>query len=84
MNIVAKLSLSSALLLSLAAPLQAQNPRQGDYYSPDQSGPQQLSPRQQQRIQQGDYYAPGQTTRQRVSPGQEREFQQGDYYKPDR
>jgi hypothetical protein len=83
MNIVTKLSLASALLLSFAAPLAAQNPKQGDYYPSGQTAPQQLSPGQEQRIQQGDYYAPGQTTPQRASPGQERNLQQGDYYKPD-
>ncbi len=83
MNIATKLSLASLLLLSFAAPLQAQSPKQGDYYTPGQTSPQQFSPAQQQRIQQGDYYAPGQTTPQRVSPGQERRLQRGDYYKPD-
>ncbi|MGA8319775.1 MAG: hypothetical protein WBE48_11670 [Xanthobacteraceae bacterium] len=83
MNITTKLSLASLLLLSFAAPLQAQSPKQGDYYAPGQASPQQLSPAQQQRIQQGDYYAPGQTAPQRLSPGQEQRLQQGDYYKPD-
>jgi hypothetical protein len=83
MNIATKLSLASLLLLSFAAPLQAQSPKQGDYYAPGQTSPQQLSPAQQQRIQQGDYYAPSQTAPQRLSPGQEQRLQQGDYYKPD-
>ena len=82
MNVATKLSLASLLLLSFAAPLQAQSPKQGDYYAPGQTSPQQLSPAQQQRIQQGDYYAPGRTTPQRVSPGQEQRQQQGDYYNP--
>jgi hypothetical protein len=83
MHIATKLSLASVLLLSFAAPLQAQNPKQGDYYQPGQTWRQQISPGQEQLIQQGDYYAPGQTVPQRLSPRQERRLQQGDYYKPD-
>jgi len=84
MNITHKLCLASIALvaLSITAPVQAQNPKQGDYYQPGQTTPQQVSPGQEQRIQQGDYYQPCQTTPQHVSPGQEQQIQQGDYYKP--
>jgi hypothetical protein len=41
MSIVTKLSLASALALLIAAPAQAQNPKQGDYYAPTQTVPQQ-------------------------------------------
>jgi hypothetical protein len=34
MNIVTKLSLASALALSIASPALAQNAQQGDYYNP--------------------------------------------------
>jgi hypothetical protein len=83
MNIATKLSLASILALSIATPLQAQSPKQGDYYPPGQTIPQQVSPGQEQQIRQGDYYRPGQTTPQTVSPGQEQQIKQGDYYKPD-
>jgi hypothetical protein len=56
MNITEKLFLASVLALSIAAPVQAQSPTQGDYY-PFQPTPQpQVSPRQEQFIKQGDYY----------------------------
>ena len=83
MSIVTKLSLASALALLIAAPAQAQSPKQGDYYAPTQTAPQQANPGQEQRLQQGDYYKP--STRRlhnRVTPAQERRIQQGDYYKP--
>jgi hypothetical protein len=83
MNIATKLSLASILALSIATPVQAQNPKQGDYYAPGQTSPQQASPGQEQKLQQGDYYAPGKTAPQQASPGQDRRLQQGDYYKPE-
>jgi len=82
MSIVTKLSIASALALSIAAPVQAQSPKQGDYYAPTQTPPQQASPAQEQKIQQGDYYAPTQTPPQQASPAQEQQIKQGDYYKP--
>ena len=82
MNITTKLSFASVLALLIATPIQAQSPKQGDYYAPGQTAPQRVSPGQEQKIQQGDYYAPGQTVPQHVSPGQEQKIQQGDYYKP--
>jgi hypothetical protein len=83
MNITTKLFLASIFALSIAAPVQAQNAKQGDYYAPGQTTPQQATPGQEQGIRQGDYYGPGQTTPQQASPGQEQKVQQGDYYKPD-
>src|SRR5262249_14503285 len=38
MNIPKKLFLASALALSIAAPVQAQSPTQGDYYAPPDNG----------------------------------------------
>jgi len=81
-SIVTKLCLASVLALSIAAPVQAQNPKQGDYYAPTQTPPQQASPAQEQKIQQGDYYKPSMTTTQQATPGQEQQIKQGDYYKP--
>jgi hypothetical protein len=83
MNITTKLFLASIFALSIVAPVQAQSSKQGDYYAPGQTTPQQATPGQEQKIRQGDYYAPGQTTPQQASPGEEQKIQQGDYYKPD-
>src|SRR5271165_3993089 len=56
MNIIRDLSLATILVLSIAGPVQAQNPKLGDYY-PFQPTPQpQVSPQQEQFIKQGDYY----------------------------
>jgi hypothetical protein len=56
MNIIRDLSLATILVLSIAGPVQAQNPKLGDYY-PFQATPQpQVSPQQEQLIKQGDYY----------------------------
>jgi hypothetical protein len=55
MCIIRKLCLASILTLSIA-PLQAQNPTQGDYYAPGPTMPIQATPDQLKRNQQGDYY----------------------------
>jgi hypothetical protein len=69
MSITAKLALASILALGFAAPVQAQNPQQGDYYRFQPWTPQQVSPGQERRIQQGDYYKPVATvTTQQNSP----------------
>jgi len=80
MHIIAKLSLASVLVLLIGAPVQAQNPKQGDYYAPTQTPPQ-ASPGQGQQSQ-GDYYKPATTVPQAQSPAQQQQTQQGDYYKP--
>jgi hypothetical protein len=56
MSTTRKLCLASILALSIAAPVQAQNPRQGDYYAPGPTMPIQATPDQLKRNQQGDYY----------------------------
>jgi len=81
MQIVAKLSLASVLVLLIGAPVQAQNPKQGDYYGPTQTPPQQANPGQGQQSQ-GDYYKSVPTVPQGQSPAQEQQTQQGDYYRP--
>ena len=81
MHMIAKLSLASVLVLLIGAPVQAQNPKQGDYYSPTQTPPQQASPGQGQQTQ-GDYYKPVPAVPQAQSPAQQQQTQQGDYYKP--
>jgi hypothetical protein len=82
MSIITKLSLASALALLIAAPALAQSPKQGDYYAPTQTTPQQASPAQEQRLQQGDYYKPSTTAPQPVTPAEQQQDKQGDYYKP--
>jgi hypothetical protein len=56
MNIIRDSSLATILVLSIAGPVQAQNPKLGDYYPFQPTPSQQLSPQQEQRIKQGDYY----------------------------
>jgi hypothetical protein len=82
MSIVTKLSLACTLALLIAAPAQAQGPKQGDYYAPTQTAPQQASPGQEQRLQQGDYYKPTTTAPQPATPAEQQQSKQGDYYKP--
>jgi len=82
MGFTTKLAIASILALGFAAPVQAQDPQQGDYYKFQRWAPQQVSPAQERRIQQGDYYNFQPWTPQQVSPTQKRRIQQGDYYKP--
>jgi hypothetical protein len=56
MSVSEKLVLTSILALSIAGPVQAQNPKLGDYYPIQPTPQQQVSPQQEQRIKQGDYY----------------------------
>jgi len=53
---IEKFFLASAFALSIAGPVQAQSPTQGDYYPFQATPSQQVSPQQEQRIKQGDYY----------------------------
>ena len=55
MKIISKLWLASILAL-FAAPVQAQNPTQGDYYPFQPTPSQQVTPEQEKKIMQGDYY----------------------------
>jgi hypothetical protein len=56
MNAPEKLLLASILALSIAGPVQAQNPKLGDYYQFQPTPLQQVSSQQEQFIKQGDYY----------------------------
>jgi hypothetical protein len=56
MIVAEKFFLASILALFMAGPVQAQNPKQGDYYPFQPSPQQQVSPQQEQLIKQGDYY----------------------------
>ena len=82
MGITTKLALTSILALGFAAPVQAQNAQQGDYYRFQPWTQQQVSPVQARRYQQGDYYNFQPWTPQQESPAQKRRVRQGDYYKP--
>ena len=57
MSIISKFCVASLLALSIAAPVQAQNPKQGDYYAPGPTTPIHLSPGQEMKLKDGDYYA---------------------------
>ena len=56
MKMTAKLSLAALLVLSIAAPVRAQSPTQGDYYAPGPTMPVQANADQLKRNEQGDYY----------------------------
>jgi hypothetical protein len=56
MNISRELFLASILALSIAAPVQAQDPKQGDYYAPGPTTPIHAPAAELKRNQQGDYY----------------------------
>jgi hypothetical protein len=56
MNITRRLYLASILALAIAAPVQAQNPQQGDYYAPGPTTPIKATADQLKKNQQGDYY----------------------------
>ena len=56
MNVTEKLLLASIVALSLAWPVQAQSPTQGDYYAPGPTTVVHASPEQLKLNEQGDYY----------------------------
>jgi hypothetical protein len=56
MNITTKLFLASIFVLSIVAPVQAQNMQQGDYYAPGPTTPLHAAPGQVLKIKDGDYY----------------------------
>lgn len=57
MNIIGKFCLASVVAVSIAAPVWAQNPTQGDYYAPGPTTPVHLGPGQGMKLKDGDYYA---------------------------
>jgi hypothetical protein len=57
MNIIRISCVASVLALSIAAPVQAQNPKQGDYYAPGPTTAIHLTPGQEMKLKDGDYYA---------------------------
>ncbi len=56
MNIIRDSSLAIILVLSIAAPVQAQNPKQGDYYAPGPTTPIKATADQLKLNKDGDYY----------------------------
>ena len=57
MNIIRTSYVASVLALSIAAPVRAQNPTQGDYYVPGPTTAIHLTPGQEMKLKDGDYYA---------------------------
>jgi hypothetical protein len=55
-NVTGSLFLASIFALSIAGPLQAQSPTQGDYYAPGPTTPIHATPNQLKKNEQGDYY----------------------------
>jgi hypothetical protein len=56
MNIIRKSCLVSVFALAIAAPVQAQNAQEGDYYAPGPTTPIHATPGQVLKIKDGDYY----------------------------
>jgi hypothetical protein len=56
MRIVTRLSVASVGALLITAPVQAQDPKQGDYYAPGPTTPIRGTAAELKRNQQGDYY----------------------------
>ena len=61
MNIAWKLCLALIFALSIAAPVQAQDPKEGDYYVPGPTTPLHAGPGEMKRTQEGDYYVGSKT-----------------------
>lgn len=57
MNVIGKVCAATILALAIAAPVQAQNPKLGDYYAPGPTTPVHLSAGQEMKLKDGDYYA---------------------------
>jgi hypothetical protein len=55
-NTTTKLCLAGILALSIAAPVQAQSPKDGDYYAPGPTTPLHAAPGQILLLKDGDYY----------------------------
>ena len=56
MKIIRDSSLAIVLVASIAAPVQAQDPKQGDYYAPGPTTIVHATPVQLKQNEQGDYY----------------------------
>jgi hypothetical protein len=56
MNVTERLFLASILALSIAGPVQAQSPTQGDYYKFQPQPAPGVTPQQERRLKQGDFY----------------------------
>jgi hypothetical protein len=56
MRILTRLSVATVVALLITAPVQAQDPKQGDYYAPGPTTPIRGTAAELKRNQQGDYY----------------------------
>ena len=71
--------------LALPAPAVAQQPnwsQPGDYYAPDSTAVQPLTPHEQDLVKDGDYYASSKIIVQQPPPEQLKQDREGDYYAP--
>ena len=57
MRVIMTSCVASVLALSIMAPVQAQNPKRGDYYAPGPTTTVHLSAGQEMKLKDGDYYA---------------------------
>jgi hypothetical protein len=72
-------------VLPLSAPAVAYGPdwsQPGDYYAPDNTAVQPLTPREQNLVKDGDYYAPSRTIVEQPTAEQLKQDREGDYYAP--
>jgi hypothetical protein len=76
MKTITKMLLFSALMLWVTPPVFAQNPQDGDYYTPNPTEAQRASSAERRLLREGDFYPPGQSTPQQVS-SEEQRIQQG-------
>jgi hypothetical protein len=73
------------LALPLSAPAMAYGPdwsQSGDYYAPDNTAVQPLTPQEQSLVKDGDYYAPRGTIVEQPTAEQLKLDSEGDYYAP--
>jgi hypothetical protein len=85
MNIAAKLTLATVVVLSASTAAFAQQAhwsQQGDYYASGNTIVQQATPQELNQFREGDYYAPGKTTVQQPTRSELNQFDEGDYYAP--
>jgi len=85
MTIITRLSLISAVALSIATPAIAQQPawsQRGDYYSQDKTAGPQVAPGNRQELKEGDYYASDKTIVRQPTAAELRQERHGDYYAP--
>jgi hypothetical protein len=76
MKTITKMLLFSALMMWVTPPVLAQNPQDGNYYTPNPTEAQRASPAERRLLREGDFYPPGQSTPQQVSAEEQQRIQQ--------